>query len=179
MICPPSLKPGDTIAIVSPAKAIEAEHIDFAKSFFEAKGFRVMIGKYAYGRHNYFSATDEQRQEDLQWAIDHPEVKAIICARGGYGCVRLTTRMQWANLLREPKWIVGFSDLTAFLSRTFQLGYASIHAPMTKTITCAGAEVAAESLRQMLFGEMPAYEVAPHALNRTGNAVAQVVGGNL
>lgn len=178
MIRPKSLQPGDTIAIVSPAKAIEAEHIDFAKSFFESKGFRVLIGKHAYGRHNYFSATDEQRQEDLQWAIDHPDVKAIICARGGYGCVRLTTRMQWANLLREPKWIAGFSDVTVFQLQGLQLGIESIHATMPLNYQENSPE-ALDSLLLALTEGTVRHEWTGTAHDKPGTATGELVGGNL
>ena len=128
---------------------------------------------------NQFSASDEDRLADVQQMLDDPSIKAIIAARGGYGCSRIVDDLNFDHFLKNPKWIVGFSDLTAFLAKTFQLGYASIHAPMAKSITTTGSEMAAESLRQMLFGELPSYHVPAHPLNRTGHATAPVVGGNL
>jgi muramoyltetrapeptide carboxypeptidase len=105
--------------------------------------------------------------------------KAIIAARGGYGCSRIIDQLDFTNFIKSPKWLVGFSDLTVILSQLYQLGYASVHAPMAKSITLEGAGEAAESLRSILFGELPGYSVVPHALNRTGSAVAEIVGGNL
>ena len=81
------LQPGDLIAIVAPSKAIEASHIEYATSLFESRGYRVQVGAHCLGNHHYFSGTDVERAADLQQALDNPEVKAIICARGGYGCV--------------------------------------------------------------------------------------------
>lgn len=147
--------------------------------FTEQWGLEVVEGKTLRTSFNQFSASDDDRLADMQQMLDDPSIKAIIAARGGYGCSRIVDRLNFDQFLKHPKWIVGFSDLTAFLSRTFELGFASIHAPMAKTITCAGAELAAESLRQMLFGEMPAYNIPAHRLNRTGRATAPVVGGNL
>jgi muramoyltetrapeptide carboxypeptidase len=129
-IIPPYIRPGDTLAIVSPAKAIEPHYIDFAKSFWEAKGYRVKIGSHALGRNNYFSGTDAERLADFQEALDDPKVKAILCARGGYGCVRLVDRINWSGMLDQPKWVVGFSDVTVFHQYLNRLGVASLHATM-------------------------------------------------
>jgi muramoyltetrapeptide carboxypeptidase len=177
---PAFLKPGDRVGVVAPASIVKYEDvIPGIKLFTEQWGLEVVEGQTLRTSFNQFSASDEDRLADVQQMLDDPSIKAIIAARGGYGCSRIVDRLNFDQFLKNPKWIVGFSDLTAFLARTFQLGYASIHAPMAKTITCAGAELAAESLRQMLFGDLPAYEVPTHPLNRFGHATAQVVGGNL
>lgn len=177
---PAFLKPGDRVGVLAPASIVKYEDVvPGIRLFTEQWGLEVVEGKTLKTSFNQFSASDEDRLADIQQMLDDPSIKAIIAARGGYGCSRIVDRLNFDEFVKHPKWIVGFSDLTAFLSRTFQLGYASIHAPMAKTITCAGAEAAAESLRQMLFGELPAYEVPAHLLNRTGNVAAQVVGGNL
>ena len=177
---PAFLKPGDKIGIVAPASIVKYENVlPGIKLFTEQWGLEVVEGKTLKTSFNQFSASDDDRLADVQQMLDDPSIKAIIAARGGYGCSRIVDRLSFNQFLQHPKWIVGFSDLTAFLAMTFQLGYASIHAPMAKTITCTGAEAAAESLKQMLFGEMPAYDVPAHALNHPGNATAQVVGGNL
>lgn len=177
---PAFLKPGDRIGVLAPASIVKYEDVvPGIRLFTEQWGLEVVEGKTLKTSFNQFSASDEDRLADVQQMLDDPSIKAIIAARGGYGCSRIVDKLHFDKFVQHPKWIVGFSDLTAFLSRTFQLGYVSIHAPMAKTITCAGAEVAAESLRQMLFGDMPAYEVPAHPLNRTGHATAQVVGGNL
>lgn len=177
---PAFLKPGDRVGILAPASIVKYEDVvPGIRLFKEQWGLEVVEGQTLKTSFNQFSASDDDRLADMQEMLDDPSIKAIIAARGGYGCSRIVDRLNFDKFLQNPKWIVGFSDLTAFLSRTFQLGYASIHAPMAKTITTSGAEVAAESLRQMLFGDMPAYEVPAHPLNRTGQATAQVVGGNL
>lgn len=177
---PAFLKPGDRVGVLAPASIVKYEDVvPGIRLFTEQWGLEVVEGKTLRTSFNQFSGSDEDRLTDVQQMLDDPSIKAIIAARGGYGCSRIVDRLHFDEFVKHPKWIVGFSDLTAFLSRTFQLGYASIHAPMAKTITCAGAEAAAESLRQMLFGDMPAYEIPAHPLNRTGHATAQVVGGNL
>ncbi|MCF0070434.1 LD-carboxypeptidase [Dyadobacter sp. CY261] len=177
---PAFLKPGDRIGIVAPASIVKYEDlVPGIQLFTEQWGLEVVEGKTLRTSFNQFSASDEERLADMQQMLDDPSVRAIIAARGGYGCSRIVDLLNFEKFKRNPKWIVGFSDLTAFLSRTYQLGYASIHAPMAKTITVAGAEAAAESLRKMLFGELPAYDVPAHALNRPGHAIAQVIGGNL
>ncbi|MGX5856949.1 S66 peptidase family protein [Dyadobacter jiangsuensis] len=177
---PAFLKPGDRVGVLAPASIVKYEDvIPGIRLFTEQWGLEVIEGKTLRTSFNQFSASDEDRLADMQQMLDDPSIKAIIAARGGYGCSRIVDNLNFNKFLQNPKWIVGFSDLTAFLARTFQLGYASIHAPMAKTITGTGAEMAAESLRQMLFGELPGYEVAAHRLNRAGQAIAQVVGGNL
>ncbi|MDR6807112.1 muramoyltetrapeptide carboxypeptidase [Dyadobacter sp. BE34] len=177
---PAFLKPGDRVGVLAPASIVKYDDvIPGIRLFTEQWRLEVVEGKTLRTSFNQFSASDEDRLADMQHMLDDPSIKAIIAARGGYGCSRIVDDLRFDKFVQNPKWIVGFSDLTAFLARTFQLGYASIHAPMAKTITCAGAEIAAESLRQMLFGELPGYEVPAHRLNRAGQATAQVVGGNL
>lgn len=178
MIRPDFLQPGDTISIVSPAKAIEATHIDYARSFFESKGLKVITGEHAYGAHHYFSGTDPERMQDVQNAIDHPDVKAIICARGGYGCVRIVEQLQWANLLRQPKWVVGFSDITVFHHKIFDLGVESIHATMPLNYRENSPE-AMDSLWQTLSTGTVSHHWQAHASNKTGTASGKLVGGNL
>jgi muramoyltetrapeptide carboxypeptidase len=177
---PPFLKPGDRIGIVAPASVIKYEDILGGIDIFTNKwGLQTVEGETLKSAFNQFSASDEMRQADLQSMLDDPSINAIIAARGGYGCSRIVDGLNFDPFLEHPKWIVGFSDLTVLLSRVYQLGYASLHAPMAKSIITYGGEKAEESLRQLLFGEMPEYMVNPHSLNRTGNVTAPVVGGNL
>lgn len=178
MIRPPQLKPGDTIALVSPAKGIEASYIDFAKDYFENQGFKVLIGEHAYGQYRYFSGTDQQRAADLQWAIDHPEVKAIVCNRGGYGAVRLFDLVNWANLLREPKWILGFSDITNFNCLGLKLGIETAHTTMPLNFGENSPE-SLDSLMNVLQGNPNEYSWNASPFNKTGQASGMVVGGNL
>ena len=175
---PPVLRSGDLVYITAPAKAIEEEHVLFAKELFEDAGFKVMIGQHCLGRHHYFSGTDEERQADLQFAIDHPEVKAIVCARGGYGCVRIVDRIQWAGMLREPKWMIGFSDVTVFHQRLQRFGISNIHGTMVLNYKTNSSD-AINTMMAALKGEDTAISCEPNSYNKKGMASGKLVGGNL
>lgn len=178
MIRPSNLQQGDTIALVSPAKSIEAKHIAFAKTFFEQNGFNVIVGEHAAGEFHYFAGTDEERTADFQWAIDHPDVKAIVCNRGGYGAIRVLNRTQWANLLREPKWIVGFSDITNFHLQGLKLGVETVHATMPLNFETNSSEALDSLLTVLTSGTiMHQWNAAPK--NIQGTAEGTVIGGNL
>ncbi|KQS31257.1 LD-carboxypeptidase [Dyadobacter sp. Leaf189] len=177
---PPFLKPGDHIGIVAPASVIRYDDILGGIGIFTNKwGLQVKEGETLNTAFNQFSADDETRRNDLQKMLDDPDISAIIAARGGYGCSRIVDGLNFERFLQHPKWIVGFSDLTVLLSQVYQLGYASLHAPMAKSITTYGGEKAEESLRQLLFGELPEYSIDAYPLNKTGQATAPIVGGNL
>lgn len=178
MIAPQALKQGDLIYITAPAKSIDEPPVLYAKRFFESHGYCVEISKNCFGEHNYFSGTDQQRQADLQYGIDHPEVKAILCARGGYGCVRILDGIQWANMLREPKWLIGFSDITVFHHRLNNLGVQSIHGTMSLNFEKNSPETF-ETLMNALEGN--SYEISSPANenNREGISSGNLIGGNL
>ena len=177
---PPFLQPGDKIGIVAPASCIRYEDILPGISLLRDQWkLKIVEGKTLKSAYNQFSATDAERLDDLQTMLNDPSIKAVIAARGGYGCSRIIDQIDFTDFIKSPKWIVGFSDLTVILSQLYQLGYAGIHAPMVKSMTLEGAEKGAESLRQLLFGELPGYSVVPHAFNKTGRVVAEMVGGNL
>lgn len=178
MIRPANLVPGDTIALIAPAKAIEPVLVDQAVALLEKAGFVVLVGQHAKGQHHYFSGTDDERAEDLQWAIDHPAVKAIVCARGGYGAVRLLDRVQWANFLREPKWLLGFSDITNFHLHAMQLDIESVHCTMPLNFAENSPEAVASMLTVLKTGTVQhAWPSEP--INRIGEASGLLVGGNL
>lgn len=178
LIQPALLAKGDLIAIVSPAKAIEAEHIDYARAFFQNAGFRVTVGPHAYDQHHYFSGTDAARTADLQEAINNPEVKAIICARGGYGCIRVTQQLQWAALMREPKWIAGFSDVTVLHQQALRLGVQSLHSTMPLNFQ-QNSDAALQSLLDALTTGHVHHQWEAHPENKPGTATGMLVGGNL
>lgn len=178
MIAPPALKQGDLIYITAPAKSIHESPVFIAKNFFESHGYRVEISKNCFGQYNYFSGTDQQRMEDLQYGIDHPEVKAILCARGGYGCVRILDGLQWANMLREPKWLIGFSDITVFHHRLNNLGVQSIHGTMSLNFEKNSAETF-ETLLHALNGNIYEIHAPVNNNNRKGQANGELIGGNL
>lgn len=178
MIRPANLVPGDTIALIAPAKAIEPVLVDQAVALLEKAGFVVLVGQHAKGQFHYFSGTDDERAADLQWAIDHKEVKAIICARGGYGAVRLLDRVHWATLLREPKWILGFSDITNFHLHAMQLDIESVHCTMPLNFSENSPEAVASMLAILKTGTVQhAWPSEP--INRIGEASGLLVGGNL
>jgi muramoyltetrapeptide carboxypeptidase len=171
------LQKGDLIAIVAPAKAIEAQLVLDAKAFFEKHGYRVVLGEHCLGTHDYFSGTDEQRTSDFQKAIDNPEIKAIVCARGGYGCIRILDRINWAGMLRDPKWIVGFSDATVFHQRMQKFELKSIHATMPLNFA-ENTEIAMDSMLDALQGKQTEIQILSHQYNKRGNAVGKLIGGN-
>jgi muramoyltetrapeptide carboxypeptidase len=177
MNVPQPLVAGDLIYITAPAKAIEKEHVDFAVSFFENAGYKVLVSKNCLGQHHYFSGTDEERLEDLQYGIDHPEVKAIVCARGGYGCVRIVDRIQWASMLREPKWLVGFSDITVFHQHLQRFNLPSIHGSMVLNFK-DNTQEALTTLLSALKGESFSLS-ATSTQNKPGQAEGTLIGGNL
>jgi muramoyltetrapeptide carboxypeptidase len=178
MITPAPLKKGDLIYITAPAKAIDDSPVFYTREFFISHGFRVEISKNCFGQFNYFSGTDEERTADLQYGIDHPEVKAIICARGGYGCVRILDGIRWANMLREPKWLIGFSDITVFHHRLFILGVQSIHGTMSLNFDKNSPETF-ETLLAALTGQTYRIESPNNSQNKSGMASGKLIGGNL
>ena len=166
------------IQIVSPAKSIEPEKIDFASSWLSDAGHDVSIGKNAKGTFHYFSGTDEERLLDFQSALDEERTSAILCARGGYGSVRIIDRLNWSQFVRYPKVICGYSDVTVFHNRMNRMGYPSIHCTAPLNFK-ENSEEALSSLNIALLGGTNSYDFRGHDLNRIGEAEAKVVGGNL
>lgn len=150
---PPPLQPGDTLAILATARWIAPEALHYATSVIESWGFKVVCGKHVHTQHFQLAGTDEERAADLQWALDNPDIKAVIVARGGYGTVRLLDRVDWSALHRQPKWICGYSDITALHTYVNNLGIASIHSTMPVSFADATPQ-ALESLRHALTGEL-------------------------
>ena len=178
MIQPPALNPGDLIYITAPAKLMDGQAVTYAKKHLEENGFKVLISKHCLGKHHYFSGTDEERLLDLQFGIDHPDVRAILCARGGYGSIRLVDRINWANMLREPKWLIGFSDITVFHHRLNKLGVQSIHGSMPINFE-KNTEAALTSLVNTLKGSWPQFLLPSNQCNKVGIATGNLIGGNL
>ena len=178
MIEPKPLKKGDLIYITAPAKAIEEGPVFYTRDFFTSCGFRVEISKHCFGQYNYFSGTDEERMSDLQYGIDHPEVKAIICSRGGYGCIRILDGIRWANMLLEPKWLIGFSDITVFHHRLYNLGVQSIHGTMSLNFEKNTPETF-ETLLAALTGKSYQIKSPSNPENKQGRAKGKLIGGNL
>lgn len=178
MIIPPNLSPGDLVYISAPAKAIEESYIRTAQHTLESWGLRVQVAEHCLGRFNYFSGTDEARQADLQQGMDNPEVKAILCARGGYGCIRLVESLNWTPMIEHPKWLIGFSDVTVFHEKLSRLGIASIHGIMPLGFN-EGSVEAIVTLKHALFGA-PYFISGPTCKeNINGQASGELIGGNL
>jgi len=180
MIIPTPLKEKDLIGIVAPAGRIDKNIVEQAVLRIKKMGYRVRVGKHVHQHHYNFAATDEKRLFDLQQMLDDKEVKAIICTRGGYGVVRILDRIDFTGFMKNPKWLVGFSDITALHAAIQKQGVASIHGPMTKSFlnyTETGLDV--EILFSFLEGECPEYIINPYPNNRKGIAKGTLVGGNL
>lgn len=175
---PNKLHKGDTIAIVAPAKGIEAEFVEFAVKTIEENGFKAVVSKHCLGQHNYFSGTLKERSEDMQWAIDDDEIKAILCARGGYGCIQIIDRISWAGFIDNPKWLLGFSDVTVFHQHLAKIGAASIHSTMPLNFE-ANTELALSTLFAGLQDEKLHYEWKTDQINLPGEVEGKIIGGNL
>ncbi|MBN8880433.1 MAG: LD-carboxypeptidase [Sphingobacteriales bacterium] len=180
---PPYLQPGDTIGIVCPAGYMSLEKAaECIRVLREEWGYNVKIGKTLGGASTtYFSGTDEERLTDLQQMLDDDEVKAILCGRGGYGTGRIIEQLDFKKFKKNPKWIIGFSDITVLHSHLYSNYYiASLHAPMAAAFNEAGyINRYVQSLRSALQGTWARYTCEPHPFNRTGEAIGELVGGNL
>ena len=182
MIIPPYLKKDDTIGLVCPAGFMALEKMQTAIEIMQQWGFTVKLGKTLGGNStNYFSATDEQRLEDLQEMLDDKNVKAIMCARGGYGMGRIIDAINFKKFIKNPKWIVGFSDITVLHSHLFSnYEIASLHAPMAAAFNDDQYKNEyVQSLYHALIGAKANYEFADHSFNKTGKAEGRLIGGNL
>lgn len=180
-ITPPSLKHGDCIGIIAPARRVLQQEIHPAIKYLNGKGFMVKTSPHLYASHHQFAGTEEQRANDFMEMIDDKSVKAIFCARGGYGSIRLLDYMNFRKLQQNPKWIVGYSDITVFhglLNGWF--GIETIHGPMPFNFPSDGTgNESLECLLRVLMGENPKYSVKPNPLNKHGKAEGQLIGGNL
>lgn len=177
MIIPSFLKKGDTVAIIGTARKISQEEIQPAVTLLESYGLSVVLGQYLFETDNQYGGTDKQRTDDLQWALNDRNIKAVIMARGGYGTVRLIDHIDFKEFKHRPKWVVGYSDITVLHNAINNLGIASLHATMP--INFSKNEEAAKSLIDRLFGRLTTIDPEPSPLNKSGKAKAQIVGGNL
>lgn len=177
-LIPPSLKPGDKVAIIATAKNFEKNSIDSVFPILQEWGFVPVAGPNLYKKYFEFAGTDSERQSDLQWAIDHPEIKAIIFARGGYGTGRIIDKIDFQPLLDKPKWLIGFSDLTVLHFSLQKLNLASIHGPMAITFHDSEPKCL-DSLKKILQGEYSEIVINGSQYNKSGLANGKIIGGNL
>lgn len=177
---PSFLQKGDQIRIITPSGAIDPSLIDGAKCTLESWGLNVTEGKFARTAFGRFGGTKEQRISDIQAAFDDPQVKAILCSRGGYGVAQLIDAIDFTKFKQAPKWLIGFSDITILHNAISNIGVASIHGIMAKHLTELPAVCEqVVGLKKILFGELPHYQIPTHALNKLGTANGKLVGGNL
>lgn len=183
---PGYLKKGDWIGITSPAGYISIEDIQSAVNKMTEWGLKVKVGE-TIGKRNFtFGGTDEERISDMQKMLDDPNIKAIMCARGGYGSVRIIDQLDFTKFSLQPKWIIGFSDITVMHSHIHSnFNVASIHSKMCNSFPADWSLAepiqldTIESIRQCLMGEPVVYSALYNSNNRIGSGRGQLVGGNL
>lgn len=176
---PPRLKQGDKVMLISSARKVLPEEVNSAVEVLKSWGLIVEFGDNLFEQFNQFAGSDLQRTNDLQNAINDESIKAIFFARGGYGTVRIVDAINFFALTKNPKWIIGFSDITvlhAHLEKNF--GIATLHSPMAFNFQKTPEEVL-EKIKSMLFEGTQQYKVAAHPMNRKGESEGILIGGNL
>ena len=178
MIIPNFLQKGDKIGVIAPASAAEFSQIQFGIRLLEKWGLEVVLGKYIFDTYFQFAATAQKRYEDFAEFWKNQDIKAVICARGGYGVIQWIDWVAKDLLLQNPKWLVGYSDVSVLHCLLNKVGIASMHAPMLKGLEHISL-ASQENLRKALFGESLEYTIAPHPYNKQGRAQGKLIGGNL
>ena len=181
MIAPKPLTPGDKIGLIAPSRKIKQEDLMECVQLLEEWGFRTVPGENIYQQHHQFAGNDDERAEDFIKMILDPEIKAILCVRGGYGTVRILERLNKSTIQNNPKWVIGYSDITVLHSYFNKvIGCETVHASMP--INCKTDTVQNDTwqmLRKVLQGDLIDYDIAGHEYNRPGKTTAVLVGGNL
>ena len=177
LIAPPYLKKGDIVAITAPASKLEKESVEIGVEILKNWGLEVILGNTVGGKYHGFAETLENRTKEFQKFLDDDAVKFILAARGGYGCSKIIDFLNFEKFKTTPKWVCGFSDLTAMLLQINGLGFQTIHGVMAKTMPYDHASN--ESLRSAIFGDSFLYEFDNSLLNRTGECQGEALGGNL
>jgi len=182
LIQPEPLKSGDTISILAPSGVLNNfdNKITKAINIFKSWGLNVVLGNHIYDKNGHFAGTDKNREKDFQKALDNKNIKAIWCARGGYGAVRIIDKLNFDNYLKNPKWIIGFSDITVIHNKLNFLNSESIHAMMITGFEDIGQNNDSLSkLKNVLFGDSLSYSITSNKNNKTGKSEGIIVGGNL
>ena len=180
IIFPSPLTKGDKIAIISPASHILPDYVDGACNAIAQMGFQPVVSTHCKGQCGGYSGTIEQRLADFLEALHNPEVKAILCSRGGYGVVHLLEYLSADDIAENAKWLIGFSDISALHAAMVASGVASIHASMAKHLTQFGVDdEATVALFNILQGKLPTYQTPSHAFNKPGTATGTLTGGNM
>ncbi len=177
-IIPPYLQKGDTVAIVCTARKFSKEEAQPGIDLLTSWGLNVVLGD-TIGLDNFqLGGTDAERVADFNKQLANPNIKAIWCARGGYGTVRIIDQIDFSLLHKNPKWLIGFSDVTTLHSHLNVLSTATIHGIMTFSVPNA-TDDAKNSLHSAIFGEELSYTIPFNQMNKTGNVIGELVGGNL
>lgn len=181
MLIPPFLKKDDVVRLVSPAGVIDANLVDGAVECLQRWGLDVRVGTHACTRDGRFSGNKDERLADLQEALDDPACKAIFCTRGGYGTVQIIEKLNWDAFLKQPKWLIGYSDITMLHALLQKKGICSIHGGMAKALmeSLTMEQEHVTLLRDILYGTFPSYSCEAHPLNRIGTTEGVLSGGNL
>lgn len=179
MQIPARLKKGDRVAIVSPASPPSSDQWKKGIEVLESWGLEVVFAENFLAKHFGLAGTDEQRRSDFQRMLDDKSIKAIFPLRGGYGSSRFLDTLDFSRFNKHPKWIVGFSDITAILCHVDQIQIASIHGPMPNNFCQKGGDEALKSLQMLLFNGETEIQIPSHPLNRSGETEITLVGGNL
>jgi muramoyltetrapeptide carboxypeptidase len=180
MVKPPLLKKGDRIAIVAPARKISPAEVDSSIKVLGEHGFQVVLSRHLDDNtHSYLAAGDDQRLADLQHYLDDASISAVICARGGYGSTRIIDRLDLRGLATSPKWLVGFSDITAIHLKLFKQRVMSIHGTMPVLFSKRDSAVSVDSLLTVLSSGTFSLRASAHGANRFGKSQGPLVGGNL
>jgi len=183
LIQPNYLKAGDTVAIVAPSGILKnkTDEVDQAIALLKSWNLNVIVGDHVFKQDNHFAGTDEERCEDFQNAMDNPKISAIWCARGGYGTVRILDKLDYTKFKLKPKWIIGYSDITALHNQVHNQGFESLHAIMCVSLTKDLDDIkeSLSTFKSAIFGDSISYTLEGSAYNRTGTSFGQLVGGNL
>ena len=183
LIQPPYLKAGDTVAIVAPSGILKSREgeIQQAIALLNEWGLNAKLGDNVFNKADHFAGTDEERCEDFQNALDDSIISAIWCARGGYGTVRILDRLDYSKFKEHPKWIIGYSDITALHNQLHNEGVESLHALMCVSITEDLEEIkeTVSSFKSALFGNPVNYILEGSEYNKEGETTGQLIGGNL
>lgn len=183
LIQPPYLKIGDTVAIVAPSGILKNrdDEVGRAIALLDSLGLNAIVGKHVFKQADHFAGTDNERCEDFQNALDDPTISAIWCARGGYGTVRILDKLDYSKFKQHPKWIIGYSDITALHNQVHNEGYQSIHALMCVSLTedINDIKETVDTFRSTIFGNPVSYTLEGSAYNKVGKASGPLVGGNL
>ncbi len=178
MFTPNFVKPGDKIAFVSTARKIDFKEIREAINLLETWDLQIVVGS-TIGMHDHqFAGSDQARREDFQQMLDDDDIKAIWCARGGYGTVRIIDDIDFSGFRKKPKWIIGYSDITVLHSHIHNFGIKTMHAPMPIDIH-KGTKPSIDSFKKVIFGNKIGYTIPASKKNILGSCTGQLVGGNL